>query len=351
MVKHMRSIVPSSAYKSYEEPLDALHGRTSRHLPCNSSPVRASFGLDGRVGPRRGGRARRPGLPRLRPRQRRLAVPFDPRRPEVGDGGHPRRLPRTCGRWSSPSSSGTTARRSSSPGDPQPTLPRRPADRQARADHRVEPPGVARGRIVTKRSPGTRTSCSPASASARCATRCRPRTPTCSSTTSAATQPELLKGFNRQFVTGGHRGHDLRRGRPAEGLAVNSYASISLEPPLVLVSVQKHLVHLRHAVRVHPPGHQHPQRGPARHRRPVQPVGRGQVRRELAWHAGPAGKPIDRQLRGGPRSGSRENGSRRRPTPSSSAGSARGDRRRRPDLPRREVLPQGAAPAALTPNH
>lgn len=51
--------------------------------------------------------------------------------------------------------------------------------------------------------------------------------------------PELLKGFNRQFVTGvtvvTTRGGD---GEP-KGLAVNAYASISLEPPLVLVCVQK----------------------------------------------------------------------------------------------------------------
>lgn len=51
--------------------------------------------------------------------------------------------------------------------------------------------------------------------------------------------PELMKGFNRQFVTGvtvvTARGQDHQ----PKGLAVSSYASISLEPPLVLVCVQK----------------------------------------------------------------------------------------------------------------
>jgi steroid delta-isomerase-like uncharacterized protein len=51
--------------------------------------------------------------------------------------------------------------------------------------------------------------------------------------------PEVLKRFNRQFVTGvtvvTTRDGD---GQP-RGLAVNAYASISLEPPLALVCVQK----------------------------------------------------------------------------------------------------------------
>lgn len=50
---------------------------------------------------------------------------------------------------------------------------------------------------------------------------------------------EALKGFNRQFITGvtvvTAADED---GRP-RGLAANSYASVSLEPPLVLVCVQK----------------------------------------------------------------------------------------------------------------
>jgi len=50
---------------------------------------------------------------------------------------------------------------------------------------------------------------------------------------------ETLKGFNRQFVTGVTVVTTTdREGKPL-GLAVNSYASVSLEPPLVLVCVQK----------------------------------------------------------------------------------------------------------------
>lgn len=50
---------------------------------------------------------------------------------------------------------------------------------------------------------------------------------------------DVLKGFNRQFVTGvtvvTTRGRD---GTP-RGLAANSYVSVSLDPPLILVCVQK----------------------------------------------------------------------------------------------------------------
>lgn len=56
---------------------------------------------------------------------------------------------------------------------------------------------------------------------------------------SASPNIEAIKGFNRQFVTGvtvvTTTGSD---GEP-RGLAANSYASVSLEPPLVLVCVQK----------------------------------------------------------------------------------------------------------------
>ena len=55
---------------------------------------------------------------------------------------------------------------------------------------------------------------------------------------SAGPDPHALKGFNRQFVTGVTVVTTLADGVP-KGLAVNSYASISLEPPLVLVCVQK----------------------------------------------------------------------------------------------------------------
>lgn len=50
---------------------------------------------------------------------------------------------------------------------------------------------------------------------------------------------DALKGFNRQFVTGVTIVTTIDgNGRP-RGLAANSYASVSLEPPLVLVCVQK----------------------------------------------------------------------------------------------------------------
>lgn len=50
--------------------------------------------------------------------------------------------------------------------------------------------------------------------------------------------PEAMKGFNRQFVTGVTVVTTMA-GEEPKGLAVNSYASISLDPPLVLVCVQK----------------------------------------------------------------------------------------------------------------
>ena len=50
--------------------------------------------------------------------------------------------------------------------------------------------------------------------------------------------PEMMKGFNRKFVTGvtvvTTKGEDRPR-----GLAVNAYCSVSIEPPLVMVCVQK----------------------------------------------------------------------------------------------------------------
>lgn len=50
---------------------------------------------------------------------------------------------------------------------------------------------------------------------------------------------DALKGFNRQFVTGVTVVTTKDADGQPRGLAVNSYASISLEPPLVLVCVQK----------------------------------------------------------------------------------------------------------------
>ena len=49
---------------------------------------------------------------------------------------------------------------------------------------------------------------------------------------------EVMKGFNRQFVTGVTVVTTSENGVP-KGLAVNAYSSISLEPPLVMVCVQK----------------------------------------------------------------------------------------------------------------
>ncbi|GAA3302387.1 hypothetical protein GCM10017709_16440 [Glutamicibacter nicotianae] len=50
---------------------------------------------------------------------------------------------------------------------------------------------------------------------------------------------DALKGFNRQFVTGVTVVTTMdEQGKP-RGLAANSYVSVSLEPPLVLVCVQK----------------------------------------------------------------------------------------------------------------
>lgn len=53
-------------------------------------------------------------------------------------------------------------------------------------------------------------------------------------------EPDLdaMKAFNRQFVTGVTVVTTMEDGKP-RGLAVNAYSSISLEPPLVMVCVQK----------------------------------------------------------------------------------------------------------------
>ncbi|MFV0435710.1 MAG: flavin reductase [Leucobacter sp.] len=50
---------------------------------------------------------------------------------------------------------------------------------------------------------------------------------------------DALKGFNRQFVTGVTVVTTIDENGKPRGLAANSYASVSLEPPLVLVCVQK----------------------------------------------------------------------------------------------------------------
>ncbi|WP_125612427.1 flavin reductase family protein [Specibacter cremeus] len=50
--------------------------------------------------------------------------------------------------------------------------------------------------------------------------------------------PDLMKGFNRQFVTG-VTVVTTKDGDRARGLAVNAYASISLDPPLIMVCIQR----------------------------------------------------------------------------------------------------------------
>ncbi len=50
--------------------------------------------------------------------------------------------------------------------------------------------------------------------------------------------PEVMKGFNRQFVTGATVVTTMD-GEEPRGLAVNAYCSVSLDPALVLVCVQK----------------------------------------------------------------------------------------------------------------
>lgn len=56
----------------------------------------------------------------------------------------------------------------------------------------------------------------------------------------AATPPrEMLKAFNKQFITGVTVVATKDETGTARGLALNSYVSVSLDPPLVLVCVQK----------------------------------------------------------------------------------------------------------------
>lgn len=50
---------------------------------------------------------------------------------------------------------------------------------------------------------------------------------------------DIMKGFNRQFITGVTVVTTTDEEGTPKGLAANSYASISLDPPLVLVCVQK----------------------------------------------------------------------------------------------------------------
>lgn len=50
--------------------------------------------------------------------------------------------------------------------------------------------------------------------------------------------PELMKGFNRQFVTG-VTVVSIKEGENPRGLAVNAYCSISFDPPLIMVCIQR----------------------------------------------------------------------------------------------------------------
>lgn len=56
---------------------------------------------------------------------------------------------------------------------------------------------------------------------------------------SGSPDPEVMKTFNRQFITGVTVVTTQDGTGTARGLAVNAFASVSLEPPLVMVCVQK----------------------------------------------------------------------------------------------------------------
>lgn len=56
---------------------------------------------------------------------------------------------------------------------------------------------------------------------------------------SGSLNQEALKGFNRQFITGVTVVTTIDGDGKPRGLAANAYCSVSLEPPLVLVCVQK----------------------------------------------------------------------------------------------------------------
>lgn len=50
--------------------------------------------------------------------------------------------------------------------------------------------------------------------------------------------PDMVRGFNRQFTTGVTVVTTTDGGKP-RGLAVNAYASISFDPPLIMVCIQR----------------------------------------------------------------------------------------------------------------
>ena len=57
--------------------------------------------------------------------------------------------------------------------------------------------------------------------------------------TTSSVDPELLRGVHRRFVTGVTVVTTAGGDGIPRGLAVNAFASISLEPPLIMVCVQK----------------------------------------------------------------------------------------------------------------
>lgn len=108
---------------------------------------------------------------------------------------------------------------------------------------------------------------------------------------SGAPSVEALKGFNRQFITGVTVVTTIDEAGKPRGLAANSYASVSLDPPLVLICVQK-------TTSTHAPLYQADHLG-------INIMSTGQrdtigvfASREpdkfagLAWHHGPNGSPL-----------------------------------------------------------
>lgn len=102
---------------------------------------------------------------------------------------------------------------------------------------------------------------------------------------------EALKGFNRQFITGVTVVTAVDEEGQPRGLAANSYASVSLEPPLVLVCVQK-------MAQTYPALFRATHLGiniMSNRQRDVVGVFASKAPdkfAEVSWHAGPAGSPL-----------------------------------------------------------
>lgn len=102
---------------------------------------------------------------------------------------------------------------------------------------------------------------------------------------------EALKGFNRQFITGVTVVTTTDSEGKPRGLAANSYASVSLDPPLVLICVQKTsstypaLFHSQHlGINILSNG-QRDTLATFSSRNPDKFA-------EVQWHAGPKGSPL-----------------------------------------------------------